>query len=301
MPVPTPVVQAPQTARAVSDYGPSILLPDASATDAEVARIGDTVLRQSQAFARLLSADPKLALSAVDLLVFDVLIARHAEEFDIRVPNERVRALADAEETKLREQVQQELGAKVTFDDYVWRIFGMRLDDWRKSTELRTAQRLYQGYVIRYLALREDRVVVRYIANKDEKVLRDAADKVRQGADFGTLALRVSEDPLRRDGGLLPAFGRGFPHPVAKVAIGMQPGALSDVFAEMVGEEQRWYLVYCLDRLAGRDAAFLDVQQEIDEELEKRPLTPIETNAYTLRWRGALEAKSTDDKPLAPR
>ncbi len=301
VPAPAPVVQAPQTARAVSDYGPSILLPDASATDAEVARIGDTVLRQSQAFARLLSADPKLALSAVDLLVFDVLIARHAEEFDIRVPNERVRALADAEETKLREQVQQELGAKVTFDDYVWRIFGMRLDDWRKSTELRTAQRLYQGYVIRYLALREDRVVVRYIANKDEKVLRDAADKVRQGADFGTLALRVSEDPLRRDGGLLPAFGRGFPHPVAKVAIGMQPGALSDVFAEMVGEEQRWYLVYCLDRLAGRDAAFLDVQQEIDEELEKRPLTPIETNAYTLRWRGALEAKSTDDKPLAPR
>ena len=301
VPAPAPVVQAPQTARAVSDYGPSILLPDANATDAEVARIGDTSLRQSQAFARLLSADPKLALTAVDLLVFDVLIARHAEEFDIRVSNERVRALADAEETKLREQVQQELGAKVTFDDYVWRIFGMRLDDWRKATELRTAQRLYQGYVIRYLALREDRVVVRYIANKDEKVLHDAADKVCQGADFGTLALRVSEDPLRRDGGLLPAFGRGFPHPVAKVAIGMQPGALSDVFSEMVGEEQRWFLVYCLDRLAGRDAAFSDVQQEIDEELEKRPLTPIETNAYTLRWRGALEAKSTDDKPLAPR
>ena len=301
VPAPAPVVQAPQTARAVSDYGPSILLPDASATDAEVARIGGTSLRQSQAFARLLSADPKLALSAVDLLVFDVLIAQHANEFEIRVPNERVRALAEDEEKKLAEQVQKELGAKIAFEDYVWRIFGMRLDDWRKTTELRTAQRLYQGYVIRYLALREDRVVVRYIANKDESELRDAATKVREGADFATLALRLSEDPLRRDGGLLPAFGRGFPHPVAEVALAMEPGQLSEVFAQKGGEERRFYLVYCLERLPGRDATFAEVQQEIDEDLQKRPLTPIETNAYTLRWRGALEAKTTDEKPLAPR
>lgn len=302
-PVPeaAPVVQPPQRPPSVSDYGPDILLPSDTAPDAEVARIGNTSLRQSQAFARLLSADPKLALSAVDLLVFDVLIARHAREFEIRVSNERVRALAEDEERRLREQVELELGSKVSFQDYVWRIFGMRLEDWRKTAEIRTAQRLYQGYVIRYLALREDRVVVRYIANKDEKALFDAAEKVRQGADFATLALRLSDDPLRREGGLLPAFGAQFPHPVTKVAIALQPGALSDVFEQTVGDERRFYLVYCLDRLPGRDVAFADVQMEIDQELDKRPLTPIETNAYTLRWRGALEAKSTDEKLDAPR
>ena len=301
LPEAAPVVQPAQRPPTVSDYGPDILMPSEAAPDAEVARIGDTSLRQSQAFARLLSADPKLALSAVDLLVFDVLIAGHAREFGIRAPNERVRALAEEEERRLREQVERELGAKVPFEDYVWRIFGMRIEDWRRTTEIRTAQRLYQGYVIRYLALREDRVVVRYIANKDEKALFDAAEKVRQGADFATLALRLSEDPLRREGGLLPAFSAQFPHPVTKVAIGMQPGALSDVFEQTVGDERRFYLVYCLDRLPGRDVAFPDVQQEIDQELEKRPLTPIETNAYTLRWRGALEAKSTDEKQDAPR
>jgi parvulin-like peptidyl-prolyl isomerase len=301
LPEAAPVVQPPPRPPEVSDYGPEILLPSDTAPDAEVARIGDTSLRQSQAFARLLSADPKLALSAVDLLVFDVLIARHAREFAIRVPNERVRALAEDEERRLREQVELELGAKVSFQDYVWRIFGMRLEDWRRTSELRTAQRLYQGYVIRYLALREDRVVVRYIANKDEKALFDAAEKVRQGADFATLALRLSDDPLRREGGLLPAFSAQFPHPVTKVAIRMQPGALSDVFEQTAGDERRFYLVYCLDRLPGRDVAFADVQQEVDQDLEKRPLTPIETNAYTLRWRGALEGKSTDEKQDAPR
>lgn len=301
LPEVAPVVQPPQRPPTLYDYGPDILMPSEAAPDAEVARIGDTPLRQSQAFARLLSVDPNLALRAIDLLVFDVLIARHAREFGIRVPNERVRALAEEEERKLREQVERELGARVPFEDYVWRIFGMRFEDWRRTGELRTAQHLYQGYVIRYIALREDRVVVRYIANKDEKALFDAAEKVRQGADFATLALRLSDDPLRREGGLLPAFSAQFPHPVTKVAIGMQPGALSGVFEHTFGDERRFYLVYCLDRLPGRDVAFADVQQEIDAELKKRPLTPIETNAYTLRWRGALEAKSTDEKQDAPR
>ena len=297
---PPVVVQAPQEPRQLSDYGPEVLLPDANQGDAEVARIGDTVLRQSHAFARLLSAEPKLALSAVDLLVSDVLVAEHAREFDIRVPNERVRQLADEEEKRLREQVQQELAGQVTFEDYVWRIFGMRLDDWRKTAELRTAQRLYQGYVVRYLVLREDRVIVRYIVNKDEQVLKEAAEKVRAGADFATLALRLSEDAMRRDGGLLPAFGVSFPHPVTDVALALKKGELSQVFERTIGGDRRYYLVYCLERLPGRDVRFAEAQPEIDHELEKRPLTPIETNAYTLRWRGALEAK-TDDKLPSPR
>lgn len=300
VPEPTPVAQPPQPARAVTDYGPEVLLPDTTQGDLEVARVGDVVLRQSHAFARLLAAEPKLALSAVDLLVADVLVARHAQQFDIRVPNERIHEIADDEEQRLRAQVQQELGGQITFDDYVWRIFGMRLEDWRRTAELRTAQRLYQGYVIRYLVLREDRVVVRYIVNKDEAVLKDAATKVRQGADFATLALRLSEDAMRRDGGLLPAFGKGFPHPVTEVALALKPGQLSEVFAQEVGGDRRFYLVYCLETRSGRDVPFAEVQQEVDAELEKRPLTPIETNAYALRWRGEAEAK-TDDKPQLPR
>jgi parvulin-like peptidyl-prolyl isomerase len=300
LPVAPVVVQAPQEPRAVKDYGPEILLPDASAPDAEVARVGQLVLRQSQAFARLLSADPKLALSAVDLLVFDVLVAQHARQFGISLPAERVRELAEQEEQQLKEQVQRELGDQITFSDYVWRIFGMRLSDWQRAAELRVAQRLYQGYVIRYLAMREDRVQVRYMVHKDRAVLDDAAQRVQQGADFATLALRLSEDALRRDGGLLPPFGEGFPHPVAEAALQLKPGAMSPVFEKSAGGSTRWYLVYCLHRLPGRDVSFAEVRAEIDKDLVQKPLSPIETNAYTLRWRGAVEAK-IDDKPPVPR
>src|SRR5690606_930616 len=105
--------------------GPEILLPRSDAEDRQVAKVGDLVLRQSHAYARLLSAHPKLALSAVDLLVFDVLVARHAEQYDIHVSEKRVRELAATEERELRRQVEDELDG-VTFADYVWRLFGMR-------------------------------------------------------------------------------------------------------------------------------------------------------------------------------
>jgi len=288
-PIQLPVHRTPQEPRPLLDYAPEILLPDPAASDAEVARVGDLVLRQSHAFVRLLSADPKLALSAVDLMVFDVLVAQHARQFGITVKKERVRELADQQEQQLRAQVAKELGEQIGFSDYVWRIFGMRLPAWQRTAELRIAQRLYQGYVIRYLALREDRVVVRYIAHKDRSVLEDVGIRVRQGADFATLALRLSTDSMRREGGLLPAFGEGFPHPVSEQALLLEPGQLSPVFERDSGDTQRYYLVYCLKRLAGRSAAFEEVRDELDRGLVEKPLTPIENNAYTLRWRASSE------------
>jgi parvulin-like peptidyl-prolyl isomerase len=224
-----PVQQDPQ-AVPVGDLGPEILLPRADEPDAEVARVGDLVLRKSHAYTRLLSAHPKLALSAVDLLVTDVLVARHAEQHGIRVSEERVEQLAAEEEQQVREQVATELGSQMDLETYVWRIFGMRLGDWRNTLRLRTAQRLYQSYVIRYLATREDRVQVRFLVHKDRKVAQEVVDKVRGGADFATLALRWSEDPSRRDGGMLPPFGRTFQHPVVDVAFGLQRGQVSDPF-----------------------------------------------------------------------
>ena len=40
-------------------------------------------------------------------------------------------------------------------------------------------------------------------------------------------------------------------------------------------------------RLPGRDVTFAEVRDEIDRDLGLKPLSPIETNAYTLRWRCA--------------
>lgn len=295
---PDPLPPAPQVvlpvAPALADgFGPEILLPSEGAKDDEVARIGDLVLRQSHAFTRLLSANPKLALSAVDLLIFDVLVARHAMQYGVRVAEDRVSELAASEERELRRQVSAELSG-VSFADYVGRLFGMREQDWRSSLRLRTAQRLYQGYVLRYLSLREDRVQVRFMVHKDRKIAQEVSDKVGVGADFATLALRWSEDPSRRDGGLLPAFGRGFQHPAATRAFDLKKGDVSEPFEAQWGGEQRWFVVYCLEHRPGRDVPFEAVREEIDADLERMPVTPLETTAYTLRWRNEEEGEAKE-------
>jgi hypothetical protein len=293
-PLPRPEVAPPVPPAANPGLGPEILLPDPKASDAEVARVGDVVLRQSHAYARLLASNPKVALSAVDLLVFDVLVARHAEQFAIRVAPERVEEVAAAEERQLREQVTKQLASEMDFAGYVWRQFGMREADWQRTQRLVVAQRLYRGYVIRYLALREDRVQARFSVHKDEKLAREVADKARAGADFATLALRHSEDPSRRDGGLLPPFGRGFQPPIAEAAFGLEPGGVSAPFRARWGDEERWFVVYCLDRVAGRSVPFAEVAAEVDADLQKRPVGELEASAYTLRWRGDLERSEPD-------
>jgi parvulin-like peptidyl-prolyl isomerase len=286
--VPELRVAAPEIA-AAPGFGPEILRPEPRAGDLPVAEIGGLVLRRSDAFARLLTADPKLALSAVDLLVFDVLVANHAEQFGIRVGGERIAAAAAAEAAELREQVARELGRDYDFAAYVERMFGMSPAVWQQSLALRAAQRLYQGYVIRYLALREDRAQVRFVVHKDRRVVAEVVDKVRGGADFATLATRWSEDATRRDGGLLPPFGRSAPHPAAGPAFTLEPGQVSEPLQAKVGDEVRWFCVYCLSRSAGRDVPFAAVADEIDRDLQERPLTNLETSAYTLRWRTLAE------------
>ena len=292
-PLPPPKVAAFVAPAMADGFGPEILLPRKDAKDDEVARVGDLVLRQSHAFTRLLSANPNLALSAVDLLIFDVLVAHHAEQFGVRVSEARVLELAASEERELRRQVKAEL-AGVSFADYVWRLFGMREQDWQSALRLRTAQRLYQGYVLRYLSLREDRVQVRFLVHKERKIAQEVVDKVRVGADFATLALRWSEDASRRDGGLLPAFGHGFQHPAATRAFDLKKGAVSEPFEAQWGGEQRWFVVYCLEHRPGRDLPFEAVRDEIDADLEGMPVTPLETSAYTMRWRNEEEAEAMD-------
>ncbi|MFT7536782.1 MAG: hypothetical protein ACI85K_002736 [Hyphomicrobiaceae bacterium] len=290
---PPPKVTPPVVPAMAKGLGPEILLPLEDANDDEVARVGDLVLRQSHAFKRLLSAYPKLALSAVDLLIFDVLVARHAEQYGVRVSEARVLELAAGEERELRRQVKAEL-AGVSFADYVSRLFGMREQDWQSALQLRTAQRLYQGYVLRYLALREDRVQVRFLVHKDRKIAQEVVDKVRVGADFATLALRWSEDASRRDGGLLPAFSRGFQHPAAVHAFDLKKGNVCEPFEAQWGGEQRWFVVYCLEHRPGRDVSFAAVRAEIDADLERTPVTPLETTAYTLRWRNEEEPEAKE-------
>lgn len=286
-PGPTEIlVQDPAPPR-VDGFGPGILLPATPARDEVVARVGDIEIRKSQVFDRLVDSSRRGARSVIDALVIDAVVAEHAQRHQIHVDAEQVEAIAQQEEELVRSRVRVDWGGQKEFEDYVREQFDLEVEEYRHFLRLELARNRYRGYVIRFLALLEDQVEVRILAHRDRAVVESAAQKVREGADFATLAFRNSEDETRSDGGRMPPFSRSFEHPIAKVAFELKPGELSQVFeVEAPGDaNKRWCVVYCLRRMPGREGVrFADVRAEIDKGLDARALTPFEQKSFALRW-----------------
>ncbi len=257
-------------------YEPDVLLPAEGGTDAVIARIGDVELRQSHAYQRLIEREPRGARGLVEQLELDTLVALAAQRYGITVDSARVSELAQQDEDKLRAQVQ---GSGVSYERALKGQFGMSPDEFRRWRELIISRHLFREYVVRFTAMRRDRVEIRYIVHSDRKVLEDVEQRVRQGASFATLAIRHSQDPNRIEGGLVPPFGRGFDHPIAEDALELDEGALSDIVQRESQGGKRFYLVFCLRRIPGRDVAFAAVREEIEAGIEQRPLSQQEQDS----------------------
>lgn len=281
-----------QPVQELDDYGPEFLLPDENTSDDVVATIAGRVLRKSHIYDRLLLVSPDASLEVVDLLVLDILVAEMAMAHDIRVDPAKVDGFAKAEEDRLQETIDVEFDGKLSFEEFVRSTFEMSVEEHRQLKRRQAARLFYLGYAIRYPAMLEDRVQVRFMANKDRQVLQDVVDRVSRGADFATLARRYSEDETtRRDGGLLTPFGAGFPHPITEPALRLQEGELSPIIEADVGSSVRYYLVYCLKRFDKRDVTFEEVREELDRDLVQHPVTRLEIEAFTLRYRPELESR----------
>ncbi len=264
---------------------PSILLPKKPHSDDVVARVGEVELRKSHVFDRLVELNRRNARNLIDVLIMDAVVAAHAAEHGIIIDTKAIENLVTNEEELLRERVRIEWGGRKTFEDYVLSQFDLGVDDYREFLKLELARERYRSYVIRFLALLEDRVEVRLLRNRDKKVVEDVARSVRDGADFATLAFRHSEDETRSDGGRMPPFSRTFEHPIAKIAFGLGEGEVSQPFQMELGGSEHWCLVYCLQRMPGRPGVTFDaVRDEITAGLKARALTPFEQKSFQLRW-----------------
>ena len=273
----------------MAGLSPAILLPGTAVNDDIVASAGSLAIRKSHVFDRYLDSDPTRARKLVDELVLDALVAQEAHKHGISVDPLKVRAMADREERQLADQVQKDLAGKVSLAQYVERQLSMSLDEYRRWRVLTLGRKFYREYVIRYLGLLQDRVQVRYLVTSDKSIVEEARKRALAGADFASLCTRWSEDDLRLDGGLLPPFAQGFQHPIAKAAFALEPGQVSEPLAYERDGAVKWFLVYCLKRLPGRQVAFAATRAEIDLAIEAQPLSEFEINAYYVQARSTAE------------
>ena len=271
------------------EIDPAVLLPSVETSDDVVARVGGFSIHKRHVYEHLRKTEPAAQRTLVESVELNVLVAQAASAWDIRLDAAVVARQTAEQQEQLREVVERQLGGRSGFGRYIRSQFGMTLEqhaEWLRDKNIRA---LYRQYVVRYAALLEDRVEVRYIVNADRLVLEDIAAKVRQGASFATLALRHTEDGNKLDRGLLPPFGRSFDHPVTAVALGLDVGQLSDIFISEVQGSNRYYLVYCLRKLPGRAAAFAEVREQLEREIETQPLTELEFRAGVMCLKARME------------
>lgn len=291
---PGAVVVAPpvriDTVPAIGDgLAPEVLRPSA-AEDNEVARVGDRAVHKRHAYDRLLETNPQQARDLVDNMVLDLLVADLADRFDIRVNVADVAEKLADEERELRQRLQVEWKGQIDYDRYLLQQFGMDTAEYARWRRLTLARTLYRQYVIRYHAMLSERVQVRCIVASDRKLVEELRQQVADGASFSRLALRHSEDESRKEGGLLPAFGRGTKHPAADVAFTLAEGQVSEVFERQVDGQTRYYLLSCLRRLPARAEPFAAVRAEVDEDIKARPLSRFDFHAFYFQVRGAAES-----------
>ncbi|MCA8956314.1 MAG: peptidylprolyl isomerase [Planctomycetes bacterium] len=267
------------------ELSPGVLLPSAAA-DAEVVKIEGVSVRKSHLYDRLVEEHPKGTRAEIDHLVFDILLAKQAERYGIRVDQKRIDALVGDEEARLTKRVEKDWGS---VDAYLQAQFGVDLETHRRLARRRLARRMYRYYVVRYLALREDRVQVRVLAHQNRQTVERIFKQVREGADFHELAQRESEDRSQHRGGLLPPFPRGSKNRFAKVGFALKPGEVSEIQTVRSGGATRYFLVYCVRHMPGRDVTFAGVRAELDRDQAVNPVTAEEQGELYLRLRTASE------------
>ena len=278
-------------------FGPEVLEPPPAVDDAVIARIGDVEIHKSHIFDRLLQMDPSGARDLRSRLARDALIAQYARRHGITVTAEEIEDARDAEEQAMRRAIAAQSDPTAdpaeadpstvsdeSFGEFLEATFGLTLEDYRRVARLELARVRYRGYVVRYLPMLEEQVVVRGLWNRDRALVEQLAKRVSEGADIASLARRHSDHPSAREGGLLPPLGAGFRTPVAVAALGLSPGEVSDVIRIESSAGEQFAFFYCLERRAPRDEPFAELRDEIRGGLDERPISQAEQEAFMLRW-----------------
>lgn len=127
-------------------------------------------------------------------------------------------------------------------------------------------------------------VKLRIISTKSEQNAKAAAEALNGGADFASVASRLSEDNFKDKGGDVGEIQRGKVYPkLEETAFAMQKGETSaPIFTENL-----WFLIKVEDKRPARIAPFTDVREKLKQDLEAK-----KRNELLEKWIAELRAKA---------
>jgi parvulin-like peptidyl-prolyl isomerase len=162
--------------------------------------------------------------------------------------------------------------------------FGMDVESYLARQTDEERERRLLSHLIRYHGRTEERIEVLLIATRSQAVMDEVTDRLGEGADFGRLAERRSEDSSARLGGKLPPLPRvAFETPIADILFGLKVGDRSGVLSVPLPDGTRQYQIFkVVAHHAAEAVAYGDVASSIEADIAARPISKDEWAAWYL-------------------
>lgn len=262
---------------------PSLTASRDGVGDAVVVKVGGAEIRRSDVgdFAMRYFRDQ--ANEAITHLVDETILDAEAKEHDIEVPADLLARAVEAEVSDFARKVKVQFGATTSIEEYLRDRYGLTPEEHRKDLMRLVRVQLLRDRVIRFSALREDRVEVREAVFADEAGARRASEGARAGADLGTLAERGGV----RAATVLPPVPRDeiSPPDLADAVFGLRDGEVSDAIIVTSDGRRQWHVYKMVRHLPARSGSFADLRAEIERGLLEKAVEPFEYKMWARKAR----------------
>jgi len=227
----------------------------------------------------------ELRLKALDRLVEEKVLDFEAKKAGIRVTNREVESIID--DIKRRSNATQaDLENALAKDGLTYerykkeierQITRQRLVQWSIKAEPKASEKelrdFYEKNSSRYRTMESYRPAhILFVVPKNatpEQILeirircQKVLDRIRNGENFGEMALLYSQDPSSKDGGDLGFFKKGeLLPPLERAALRLKVGEVS----ETVRTDYGFHLVKLIDRRGGLPLPFEEVKEKIQAD-----------------------------------
>jgi peptidyl-prolyl cis-trans isomerase C len=254
--------------------------------DEVVVKVGEIELHRSDVFRVLDLAVPGRASEVIRQMVLTTAAQLDAQREGIDVPADEAEQQIERAIAEQKASFALEVDENLSLEEYLRVRHGMTAEQHRAEVRRMVLATMFLERAVRLDQLRSGYDQCQIILVEDEKLAREMAEQVRQGASFSVLARKNSVHPSAAKGGELPAVPPGGKVPLLEGRELLEPGGLHGPVPFATGTKSYWRLLRLQERVAPTAAAWGQLRASIEDGLSARPLEADELVVF--------EARSTD-------
>jgi hypothetical protein len=267
------------------------------AGDPAVAEVDGVPVLASEIARFMFRFDSSRALDALNQVLDSRILDADAAARGITIPPEEITARTEQEVRAREAEIRVQYGPGVTLEAYLRERFGFTPESYRRDLGEVVRLQALRDRLVRFEASREERIRIRVLATGDEASAREAARRLREGADFTALARQVSLVPPAE----LPSYRREEIQPpeLADELFGMEPGQVSRPVRVAREGKELFEVFKVAEKTPARDLPWPDLAREIEKGILERPVGLPEYVQWARKARERHGVKVRLDDPSA--